>query len=91
MWFGIWKTNCGFMAIIPIASNISVVTVGRNLSARPIVRILPKWEDTPMEGFITKKHFVLIWRSFGLRMALRVLTAKRGTTFLSLVAERTKK
>lgn len=68
------------MAIIPIVSSISELTVGRNLSVNPIVR------SFPMEGFITKRHFVAVWRVFGFRMALRVLTAKPGTTFLQLVA-----
>jgi hypothetical protein len=38
-----------------------------------------------MAGFITRRHVLLVWSVFGFRVALRVLFARHGATFLSLL------
>jgi hypothetical protein len=38
-----------------------------------------------MTGFIRKRHFFVIARTFGIRVALRALMAPRGATFLSIL------
>ena len=38
-----------------------------------------------MTGFIRRRHFFLIARTFGIKVAFRALFAPTGTTFLSIL------
>ena len=38
-----------------------------------------------MTGFIQRRHVLLVWQTFGFRVALRMLFAPQGATFLSLL------
>lgn len=39
-----------------------------------------------MSGVVTKKHFFLIWREFGFRKALRVLTSREPVALILLIS-----
>ena len=38
-----------------------------------------------MSGLIRRRHVIMVWRTFGLKVAVRVLLAPKGATFLSLL------
>ena len=38
-----------------------------------------------MTGVITKKHFIQIWRAFGLRAAIRVLVSRKPVALTALL------
>jgi len=40
-----------------------------------------------MSGTVTKRHFFLIWREFGLKTALHVLVSRESVALLVLMGE----
>ena len=38
-----------------------------------------------MSGVVTKRHFFLIWREFGFRAAMRILTSREPVALLTLM------